>query len=62
MGFSSLIVMVGMTSGPLFAGFMADMFDGYKVPFVVIAVLTGIGSLFFAIAAPPRLPVRTPRR
>ena len=58
MGFSSLVVMVGMTSGPLFAGFMADLFDGYRVPFVVIAALTGIGSLFFAIAAPPRQPVR----
>ncbi len=54
MGFSSLVVMIGMTTGPLFAGFMADVFDGYRVPFVVIAALTGIGSLFFAIAAPPR--------
>ena len=61
MGFSSLVVMVGMTTGPLFAGFMADMFDGYRVPFVVIAALTGIGSLFFAIAAPPRPPVRMRR-
>ena len=58
MGFSSLIVMLGMTSGPLFAGFMADVFDGYRVPFVVIAALTGIGSFFFAIAAPPRPPAR----
>ena len=61
MGFSSLVVMVGMTSGPLFAGFMADLFDGYRVPFVIIAALTGIGSLFFAIAAPPRQPVRMRR-
>ncbi len=61
MGFSSLVVMVGMTTGPLFAGFMADVFDGYRVPFVVIAALTGIGSLFFAIAAPPRPPERMRR-
>ena len=61
MGFSSLVVMLGMTSGPLFAGFMADMFDGYRVPFVVIAALTGVGSLFFAIAAPPRPPARQRR-
>ena len=61
MGFSSLIVMLGMTSGPLFAGFMADVFDGYRVPFVVIAALTGIGSFFFAIAAPPRPPARLRR-
>ena len=32
MGFSSLVVMVGMTGGPLFAGYMADIFDGYRVP------------------------------
>lgn len=61
MGFSSLVVMLGMTSGPLFAGILADMFDGYRVPFVVIAALTGIGSLFFAIAAPPRPPARMRR-
>ena len=61
MGFSSLVVMIGMTTGPLFAGFMADIFDGYRVPFVVIAALTGIGSLFFAIAAPPLPPARMRR-
>ena len=61
MGFSSLVVMLGMTTGPLFAGFMADIFDGYRVPFVVIAAMTGIGSLFFAIAAPPRPPARMRR-
>ena len=61
MGFSSLVVMVGMTSGPLFAGFMADIFDGYRIPFVIIAALTGAGSLFFALARPPRLPDRLRR-
>ena len=53
MGFSSLIVMVGMTSGPLFAGFMADLFDGYRVGFIVIAAITGTGSLFFVLARKP---------
>ena len=61
MGFSSLVVMIGMTTGPLFAGFMADVFDGYRVPFVVIAALTGIGSLFFMLATPPRPPARMRR-
>ena len=58
MGFSSLIVMVGMTSGPLFAGFMADIFDGYRVGFIVIAVITGVGSLFFVLARAPQPPIR----
>ena len=58
MGFSSLIVMVGMTSGPLIAGFLADIFDGYRVGFIVIAAITGIGSLFFVLATPPKPPDR----
>ena len=58
MGFSSLVVMVGMTGGPLFAGYMADIFDGYRVPFVIIAAITALGSFFFAISAPPKLPAR----
>ncbi|MQF48474.1 MFS transporter [SAR202 cluster bacterium AC-647-N09_OGT_505m] len=58
MGLSSLIVMVGMTSGPLIAGFLADIFDGYRVGFIVISVITGIGSLFFALASPPKPPHR----
>ena len=61
MGFSSLVVMVGMTGGPLFAGFMADIFDGYRIPFIIIAALTGAGSLFFALARPPKLPERLRR-
>ena len=60
MGFSSLIVMVGMTSGPLIAGFLADIFGDYRVGFTVIAVITGAGSLFFILARKPSLPDRTP--
>ena len=58
MGFSSLVVMLGMTGGPLFAGFMADIFDGYRIPFMIIAAITGLGSFFFAIAGPPKPPAR----
>jgi MFS family permease len=61
MGFSSLIVMVGMTSGPLIAGFLADIFDGYRVGFIVIAAITGMGSLFFVLALPPKPPERISR-
>lgn len=61
MGFSSLIVMVGMTVGPLFAGFMADIFDGYRIGFIVIAGITGVGSLFFVLAREPKLPDRLSR-
>jgi len=61
MGFSSLIVMVGMTSGPLIAGFLADIFGGYRVGFIIIAAITGIGSLFFVLASPPKPPDRISR-
>jgi MFS family permease len=61
MGFSSLIVMVGMTVGPLFAGFMADIFDGYRIGFIIIAGITGVGSLFFVLAREPKLPDRLSR-
>ncbi len=52
--------MVGMTSGPLIAGFLADIFGDYRVGFTVIAVITGAGSLFFILARKPSLPDRTP--
>jgi len=53
-----LIVMLGMTAGPLFAGFMADQFDGYRVGFVTIAIITGLGAIFFLLAKKPNPPVR----
>ena len=57
MGFSSLIVMFGMIGGPLFAGFMADIADGYTAGFVVIACLTATGSVFFLLSTRPQQPL-----
>lgn len=54
MGFSSMIVMLGNTSGPLVAGAMADRFGNYELGFTLLAGLTGMGSLFFALAKRPR--------
>lgn len=58
MGFSSLVVMLGMTFGPLFAGIMSDAFGNYKVGFNIIAILAGLGSIFFILSTPPKLPNR----
>ena len=58
MGFSSLIVMFGMVGGPLFAGILVDVTGGYTIGFTILALATGAGSLFFAFATPPKLPVR----
>ena len=59
MGFSSVIVMIGMMAGPLLAGFLADRTGNYEVGFTVLALAAGMGSIFFVLAtrpdAPPRL-------
>ena len=58
MGFSSLVVMTGMTFGPLFAGYMADVFGDYKMGFVIIAALAALGAICFFEARQPMLPKR----
>ena len=52
-GYASLIIMMGMTLGPLFAGFMRDWQGDYKAAFVVLAVLVGLGSGAFLAARKP---------
>ena len=56
MGFSSMIMMVGMTTGPIVAGVLADSTGDYKLGFTILAILAGIGSVFFLLAKPPRRP------
>lgn len=56
MGFTSLIVMIGMTVGPLFAGIMYDATGSYQVPFLVLAGLAGLGSLAALAARKPKIP------
>jgi MFS family permease len=58
MGFSSMIVMLGMIAGPLFAGILRDQTDSYKMAFAILAILAGLGSAFFYFAAPPKPPAR----
>ena len=43
--------------GPLIAGILADMTGSYEVGFTVLAVMAGLGSLFFVFAKPPQFPV-----
>ena len=56
MGFSSLIVMLGMILGPLIAGALADATGGYETGFTLLGILAGVGSLFFVLAPPPAPP------
>jgi MFS family permease len=53
MGFSSLIVMLGMTAGPIVAGYMADRSGSYESGFTVLAIAALLGSVFFLLATPP---------
>jgi MFS family permease len=58
MGFSSLIMMMGMMSGPLLAGVLADRTGGYEVGFTVLGALAAVGSIFFILATKPSPPAR----
>ncbi len=58
MGFSSLIITVGNVVGPVFAGFMADWQGDYQMGFVILAVLTGLGTVFFLASKKPEPPPR----
>ncbi|MEL6981974.1 MAG: MFS transporter [Actinomycetota bacterium] len=56
MGISSLIVMMGMMGGPLVAGILADQTGSYQLGFTVLAIMAGLGMMFFILASPPRPP------
>ena len=56
MGFSSLIVMLGMSGGPIYAGYMADIHGNYQFGFSTLALGALLGSLCFAFARPPKHP------
>ena len=60
MGFSSVITTIGSITGPLLAGIMADQFGNYRAGFTILAVLAGMGSLFWVFARRPRPPASAP--
>ena len=55
MGISSLIVMMGMTIGPLFSGIMFDLYGNYDLAFTCIAFCSLAGGLCFWFAKPPQM-------
>jgi MFS family permease len=55
LGLSALIIVVGQIGGPIVAGIFADLTGNYRAGFTVLAVLAGIGSLFFMLARRPAL-------
>ncbi len=56
MGISSLIVMIGMTGGPIICGVLFDIYGNYQLAFTIIALLSLTGSFCFWAAKPPKTP------
>jgi MFS family permease len=56
MGWSSMIIMLGTTAGPIVAGVMADQTGNYEAGFAVLAFAAALGSAFFIFATRPAPP------
>jgi MFS family permease len=56
LGLSFMIIVVGQIGGPLIAGGLADLTGNYRAGFTVLALLAGVGSLFFLFARKPARP------
>ena len=53
LGLSSMIIVVGQIGGPMVAGVLADLTGNYRAGFTILAILAGLGSLFFLLAKKP---------
>jgi sugar phosphate permease len=60
LGLSFMIIVVGQVGGPMIAGVTADLTGNYRAGFTILALLAGLGSLFFILARPPARPSREP--
>jgi sugar phosphate permease len=58
LGLSLMIVVVGQVGGPMIAGVLADLTGNYRAGFTILALLAGLGSLFFVLARRPERPLR----
>ena len=56
LGLSFMIIMIGQIGGPMIAGIMADITGNYRAGFTVLALLAGLGSVFFLLARRPARP------
>jgi sugar phosphate permease len=60
LGLSFLVLMIGQIGGPMIAGVMADLTGNYRAGFTLLALLAGLGSIFFFTARKPPRPRREP--
>jgi sugar phosphate permease len=56
LGLSFMIVVLGQIGGAMISGILADATGNYRAGFTVVALLAGLGSVFFLIAKKPALP------
>lgn len=56
LGLSGVLVAVGQMAGPLVAGMTADWTGDYRAGFILLALLSGLGSAMFLLARKPALP------
>lgn len=59
LGLSLMVIVIGQVGGPMIAGVMADLSGNYRSGFTTLALLAGLGSVFFLFATKPAAPVRT---
>ena len=52
-GLSSMIMVIGQIGGPILAAVFADWTGNYRMGFTILAMLSGLGSVFFLMAKPP---------
>jgi sugar phosphate permease len=60
LGLSFMIIVIGQIGGPMIAGLLADITGNYRTGFTVLALLAGVGSMFFVLAKRPAPPLRSP--
>ena len=56
MGFSSMIVMLGMSVGPIYAGYLADTQGDYRLAFSTLGLSALVGAGCFYLARQPSHP------
>jgi sugar phosphate permease len=59
LGLSFMIIVIGQVGGPMVAGIFADATGNYRAGFTILALLAGLGSLFFLLAKRPPRPARS---
>ena len=56
LGLSFMIIVIGQVGGPIVPGIFADITGNYRMGFTILAVLAGLGSMFFVMAKKPKPP------